>query len=220
MKNDLTLCGLFVGTPAPLGSGPQEVLSAIRKQPVAEHTLALGELGLAGDQQADLTVHGGVDKAVYMYPAAHYAYWATQGYDLEPGGAGENASVMGPDEREVRIGDIWTWGTAAVQVTQPRSPCYKFALRAGRKEATAQMIASGLCGWYLRVLRPGTVPTAGSLSLLARDTTAPTVRELFEISFSRDFDPHELTAMLSTPALAPQWRNGAMTKLARSGMAR
>lgn len=213
----LTVDGLFVGTPAPLGTGPRRVLSAIRKEPVPAAALALGETGLEGDRQADLTVHGGPDKAVYMYPATHYAYWAAEGYDLGPGGVGENASVSGQDEWSVRIGDIWAWGEARVQVSQPRSPCHKFALRAGRREAVAQMISSGLCGWYLRVLRPGRVPASGALRLLARDGAAPTVRELFTTSFARDCDPGVLLHMVSTPALAEQWRTGALTRLQRTG---
>ncbi len=213
----LTVAGLFVGTPAPLGDGPRRVRSAIRKEPVAADALVLGETNLEGDRQADLSVHGGPDKAVYMYPAAHYAYWTSQGYDLGPGGVGENASVAGQDERTVRIGDIWAWGEARVQVSQPRSPCYKFALRAGRKEAVAQMISSGLCGWYLRVLRPGRVPANGTLRLLARDGAAPTVRELFTTSFARDYDPGLLLHMVSGPALADQWRAGVLTRLQRTG---
>ncbi|WP_327697953.1 MOSC domain-containing protein [Streptomyces sp. NBC_00459] len=216
MEDLLTLGGLFVGTPAPLGPEPLEVLSSIRKHPVESAELALGHVGLHGDRQADMVAHGGPDKAVYMYPAQHYAFWTAEGYDFVPGGIGENATVTGQDERTVRIGDVWSWGDAVVQVSQPRTPCYKFALRAGRKEATAQMIRSGLTGWYLRVLQTGQVPVTGTLRLLARDTTAPTIHELFSTSYAREYDADALHRMVSTPALADQWRAGVLKRLHRT----
>ncbi|MCD0453471.1 MOSC domain-containing protein [Actinocorallia sp. API 0066] len=216
MNEISTVGGVYVGTPAPLG--PRRVLSAIRKEPVTRPSLALGVFGLDGDRQADLSVHGGPDKAVYLYPAAHYGYWTGEGYDLGPGGVGENVSVTGPDEHEIRIGDVWAWGEARVQVSQPRSPCFKFGLRAGRKEAVAQMITTARTGWYLRVLRPGTVPTSGELRLLERDERAPTVNELFSTSYAREFDPAELLRMVSTPALADQWRAGVLMRLNRTGL--
>ncbi|MFG1999270.1 MOSC domain-containing protein [Spirillospora sp. NPDC048911] len=217
VRAELTLGGLFVGRPAPLIDGDHEVLSAIRKERVAAGEVELSVTRLAGDRQADLVSHGGPDKAVYMYPAAHYAHWSSLGYELEPGGVGENASVTGPDEREVRIGDVWSWGAALVQVSQPRSPCYKFGMRLGRKQAVAQMIDSGRTGWYLRVLRTGPVPTSGTLRLIDRDPAAPTVRELFTGSFARgaDNDPRRLREMIGAPALAEQWRSAIEGKLAR-----
>ncbi|GAA2573832.1 MOSC domain-containing protein [Actinomadura fulvescens] len=214
---ELELGGLFVGRPAPLADGDREVLSAIRKQRVAEEHVELSATQLAGDRQADMVSHGGRDKAVYMYPAAHYTFWRSLGYELEPGGVGENASVTGPDEREVRIGDVWSWGPALVQVSQPRSPCFKFGMKLGRKQAVAQMIESARCGWYLRVLRSGAVPASGTLRLIDRDPAAPTVRELFTGSFARgaDNDPERLREMIGTPALAEQWRFACQDKLAR-----
>ncbi|WP_225993892.1 MOSC domain-containing protein [Actinomadura rudentiformis] len=214
---ELTLGGLFVGRPAPLVDGEREVLSAIRKERVAAGEVELSATQLAGDRQADMVSHGGPDKAVYMYPAAHYPFWRSLGYELEPGGVGENASVTGPDESEVRIGDVWEWGGALVQVSQPRSPCFKFGMRLGRKQAVAQMIESARSGWYLRVLRTGPVPTGGGLRLVERDATAPTVRELFTGSFARgaDNDPARLREMIGTPALAGQWRYAIEGKLAR-----
>ncbi|GAB3397073.1 MOSC domain-containing protein YiiM [Amycolatopsis echigonensis] len=175
----LSLNEVYVGEPAVLGlRRDTPVLSAIRKTRVDAPELALSELNLNGDRQADLTVHGGPDKAVYVYPAEHYPSWTGEGYDVAHGDFGENLSVRGMLEDETRIGDVWAWGDAIVQVSQPRNPCFKLAMRTGRKDVVPAMISTGRCGWYLRVLRPGTVPTAGPLDLIER-AEEPTVSEAF-----------------------------------------
>jgi MOSC domain-containing protein YiiM len=213
----LTLESVYVGTPQIIGDGVQEIWSAIRKARVGTSEITLGETGLEGDRQADLMAHGGPDKAVYVYPTANYDFWRSQDYDLEPGGIGENLAVAGPDEHQVRIGDMWEWGEALVQVSQPRTPCYKLAAHTGRKDVAAQMVGSGRCGWYLRVLRPGRVPTAGGLRLVETAPEAPTVHALFTGSYApRDrVDPATLRGMIDTPALGAQWRHGVLNRLSR-----
>ncbi|WP_433326854.1 MOSC domain-containing protein [Spirillospora sp. CA-294931] len=212
----LTVEGLFTGTPSPLPGAGRGVLSAIAKRRVAATEAHLGWTRLDGDRQADMVSHGGPDKAVYMYPSGNYDYWRSLGYDLAPGGVGENAPVTGQDEHDVRIGDVWEWGEARVQVSQPRSPCSKLAAHTGRKEITRHMIESGRTGWYLRVLQPGFVPVEGVLRLLSRDRSAPTVHELFSASYARDDDPGGLREMVDTPALAEQWRLSVQGRLARA----
>ncbi|WP_037357200.1 MOSC domain-containing protein [Amycolatopsis orientalis] len=176
----MSLNEVYVGEPAVLGlRRDTPVLSAIRKTRVGAPELALSELNLTGDRQADLTVHGGPDKAVYVYPAEHYPAWTSEGFDVARGDFGENLSVRGMLEDETRIGDVWSWGDALVQVSQPRNPCFKLAMRTGRKDVVPAMIDTGRCGWYLRVLRPGTVPTAGPLDLVDRVEGEPTVGEAF-----------------------------------------
>jgi MOSC domain-containing protein YiiM len=249
MIESLTVTGLYVGKPAALTDGKTTVTSAIRKAQVRAESVWLDVLNLDGDRQADLQSHGGADKAVYMYPGAHYAFWRSLGYQLDRGGVGENASVDAPEatqasnslespesagnsryspeariieespllEGSVRIGDIWGWGEARVQVSQPRNPCFKLAMRSGRTSVTKDMITSSRCGWYLRVLREGPVPAAGTLELVERDPSAPTVEQLFLTSFARPgtFDPDALRRMVLTPALADQWRFGVLAKLQR-----
>ena len=178
--------------------------------------LALGEVNLDGDGQADLTVHGGPDKAVYFYPAEHYAGWRAEEFALSPGGVGENVSVTGALETEVRVGDRWEWGDAVVEATTPRAPCFKFGMHV-RKQAIAAMVNSGRCGWYLRVLRVGTVPTSGRLRLVDRHPGAPTIAELFRQSFvaPADLDEDVLRRAIATPALPRGWREGLERKLGR-----
>lgn len=209
----LAVEGVFVGRPSVLGSARgRPVLSGIVKQPVTDGELDLAWENLDGDEQADLSVHGGPDKAVYVYPSEHYPAWNAGGYPLDVGAVGENVSVAGADESQVRLGDRWSWGTAELQVSQPRSPCYKLGMRVGRKEVIPAMLTSVRCGWYLRVLRPGRVPTAGSMTLLERDPDAPTVADLHVAAHYRPDAGQDqayralLEHALARPELAESWR--------------
>jgi MOSC domain-containing protein YiiM len=216
--------GVYVGEPSVLGYRRERpVLSGITKALVAAPELTLTELNLAGDRQADLTVHGGVDKAVYVYPAEHYPAWAADGLDAEPGGFGENLSLTGISEDEVRIGDVWAWGDALVQVSQPRQPCFKLAMKTGRKDVVPAMIDSGRSGWYLRVLRPGTVPTAGSIEPAER-ADGPTITEVNLVSFANygQLPPEQVEAaldladrVLATSALSASYRDGVQSTVDR-----
>ncbi|WP_370944718.1 MOSC domain-containing protein [Amycolatopsis sp. cg5] len=178
--------GVFVGKPSVLGTVRDEpVYSAIAKARVEAERVKLGEINLDGDDQADRRVHGGPDMAVYVYPAEHYEQWSEDGLAAVPGDLGENVSVTGIDERTVRVGDVWAWGDALVQVTKPRSPCFKLAMKTGRKQIIAEMIRNGRSGWYLRVLRPGEVPTDGELTLVETDPIEPTIAELNGARYAR-----------------------------------
>jgi MOSC domain-containing protein YiiM len=222
---ELRIEGVFVGTPGVLGERRgAPVYSAITKHRVTEPELKLDELNLAGDRQADLTVHGGPDKAVYSYPAEHYPDWAGEDFAVPHGTFGENVSTRGADERTVRIGDVWAWGDALLEVSQPREPCYKLAMKAGRKEIVPAMIGSGRSGWYLRVRRPGTVPTTGSLRLVERDPASPTIAEVYLTSFANaaEYDGAKFAAyrelaerVIAAPALAARYRDGLRSKLLR-----
>ncbi|QRP46987.1 MOSC domain-containing protein [Amycolatopsis sp. FDAARGOS 1241] len=221
----LELAGVFVGRPAVLGRRRERpVRSAIVKGRVAEPELELTRLNLDGDEQADLKVHGGVDKAVYAYPAQHYPAWTAEGFDVELGAFGENLAVAGADESEVRIGDVWEWGDARLQVSQPRQPCFKLAMRTGRKDVVPTVIDSGRCGWYLRVLEPGRVPTAGALRVVESDPAAPTVEEVHLIAFANfaQLEPclaeagvRRAEQILETPALSRSYSGGIRSSVRR-----
>ncbi|MDT8911332.1 MOSC domain-containing protein [Amycolatopsis sp. PS_44_ISF1] len=223
--SDLRLAAVFVGRPSVLGHRrDQPILSAIVKEPVTAPELALTELNLDGDEQADLSVHGGVDKAVYVYPSAHYPAWTADGFDVELGHFGENLTVSGADEATVRIGDVWAWGPALLQVSQPRRPCFKLAMRTGRKDVVPALIDFGRCGWYLRVLRPGPVPTSGALTVVETDEAAPTVGEVHLIAsanFARLERPQAEAGIrlaervLATPALSPAYGGGIRSAVDR-----
>jgi MOSC domain-containing protein YiiM len=212
---------VYVGQPRIIGRvRGREVESAIGKSRVEAATIELGLTNIAGDRQADLSVHGGRDMAVYVYPTEHYPAWRQDGFDVDVGGLGENVALAGTTERQVRLGDVWRWGPAVVQVSQPRAPCFKLALHAGRGDIGPRMIATGRTGWYLRVLEPGTVPTRGPFVLDQRDDEAPSVHELFAVMFrGRDgrgrrrgddaaaaADAEIVERALRSPALAEAWR--------------
>jgi MOSC domain-containing protein YiiM len=216
--------GVYVGEPSVLGYRRERpVLSAITKALVTAPELKLTELNLDGDRQADLTVHGGVDKAVYVYPAEHYPAWEADGFEASPADFGENISLTGVTEDDVRIGDVWAWGDALVQVSQPRQPCYKLAMKTGRRDVVPAMIDSGRSGWYLRVLRPGTVPTSGAVELVER-ADGPTITEVYLISFANygQLPPENVEAaldfadhVLAAPALAAAYRHGVQSTVDR-----
>ncbi|CAN5731409.1 MOSC domain-containing protein [soil metagenome] len=203
----LTLLATSVGRPVALGrANGTTVLSAIAKQPATAATLHLDALNLTGDDQADRTVHGGVDKSVYAYPSEHAAWWRHElGVELGPAGMGENLTTAGLDEHDVHLGDRFRWGDALVEVSQPRSPCFKLALHLGRPDVLKAMTRSARSGWYLRTIEPGAVPTTGELVRTRHDPHQPTVHQVFSTSFSRDPDLDLLDRILRSPHLADQW---------------
>ena len=207
MDLTLRLLETRVGRPQPLGD--RDTTSAIAKAPVGPEPIVLDEVNLAGDDQADRTVHGGPDKAVYSYPSEHAVGWQADGFAITPGGVGENLVTEGGRETDVRIGDIWRWGDARVQVSQPRAPCFKLSLHTARKDVGPRMIATGRSGWYLRVLEPATVDPRGELVLVERDDDAPTVFECFAVMFpgfrTEADDPALVRRVLATPALSDEW---------------
>lgn len=149
----------------------QRIITGIHKQPVSGPVVAK-HLGLQGDEQADLTVHGGLDKAVYAYPCEHYGFWAAQKLaalkreePLPPGSMGENLTIQGLLEQDVWVGDRLAIGDALFEVTEPRSPCYKFAAKMGFAHAVKMMVQSGATGFYLRVLREGAVQAGDAIAL-------------------------------------------------------
>src|SRR3954463_12744868 len=207
MAVTLSVLETRVGRPRLLGG--RETVSAIAKVPVGPEPLELDTINLAGDDQADRTVHGGPDKAVYSYPAEHAVEWQADGFAITPGGVGENLVTEGARETDVRIGDVFTWGDARLQVSQPRAPCFKLSLHTGRKDVGPRMITTGRSGWYFRVLTPATVETHGNLDLVERDTTAPTVFECFAVMFpgfrTEADDPALVARVLDCPTLSDEW---------------
>ncbi len=210
------LAAVNVGTPALLGEVKGDrVWSGIRKHPVdPDSRLWLSWLDLAGDGQADLDVHGGPDKAVYAYPSEHLQPWADElGEVLGDAPFGENLSTVGVLEQDVRIGDIWEWGTARLQVTQPRWPCYKLSLYRQRDDIGPRFRASGRTGWYLRVLETGEVPAAGPIALTQADAAGVSVHDAHLAMLDRRLSPERLRAVAEHPALADQWRGPLLRRL-------
>lgn len=166
--NRALVAPLFVGSEGQR----QTVMSAIRKQPV-EGSVDVGPLGLAGDEQADLSVHGGLDKAVYLYPREHYAFWEErlgclrrQPVALAAGSLGENLSTEGLLENALWVGDRLRIGSVLLEVTEPRQPCFKFAAVMGYAAAPKHMLQSGYSGVYLKVVEPGSLQAGDAIELL------------------------------------------------------
>lgn len=152
----------------------RSILTAIHKTAV-QGPVSVGPLGLTGDEQADPSVHGGLEKAVYAYPLEHYAFWREQralagvaGLDnrLEPGAMGENLTLQGLLETDVWVGDVLRFPRCSLRVQQPREPCYKFNAAMGFDGAVKAMATSGFCGFYLSVIEPGTIEAGEAFELL------------------------------------------------------
>ena len=156
----------------------RRVMSAIRKEPLstlkAPTPVFCGVLGLEGDEQVDLTVHGGQDKALYAYPQEHYDFWrqaletkeSKNSMFSSPGALGENLATRGLNEKDVYLGDLWEIGEVTLQVTQPREPCFKFNAVTGDKYASKKMADSGFSGWYLAVITPGVLKAGDSVRVV------------------------------------------------------
>jgi MOSC domain-containing protein YiiM len=208
-----------VGAPRPLGVvRGEQVWSGIAKQPVEPTSeLWLSLTNLSGDGQADLTVHGGPEKAVYAYPSEHLPAWSAELDDeLGPAPFGENLSTRGVLEADVRIGDVWSWGGALLQVCQPRWPCFKLALHRGRSDVQAAMRRTGRTGWYLRVLEPGVVPAAGPIEVVRADDAGVTVADAHHAMADTHLDDRAaVEAVAAHPALAAEWREPLLERLGR-----
>lgn len=185
--------------------------SAIGKQPV-EHAVAVGALGLAGDEQADRAVHGGIDKAIHHYPADHYAGWRQQLGDVPllatPGAFGENISTTGLNETNVFLGDRFRLGTALVEVSQARQPCWKLDHRFAAKGVMATVVKTRRTGWYYRVLETGEVRAGDSLALVERPYPDWPLASLFGLLIGGEAKdrPGDLRALRDVPVLAETWQ--------------
>jgi MOSC domain-containing protein YiiM len=171
----------------------KDVVSGIRKRPLRDAEVEVGELGIAGDDQADkrrirgVQVHGGPGKAVYAYPADHFERWsAALGQEMGPGAFGENLTIRGLTEAEAFIGDVWRWGSARLQISEPRGPCYKLDIHRGDERTGKLMNETGATGWYLRVLSPGTAPTAGQITIESRHSERISVLDVHRRWTGRD----------------------------------
>jgi MOSC domain-containing protein YiiM len=215
----IRLVSVNVGTPRPIGrQRGRPVMSGIMKESVPATHLHLDLLNLQGDTQADQRVHGGPDKAVYAYPSEHLPAWSQDlRLELGPAAFGENLTTAGWLEDDVRIGDVWAWGEALLQVAQPRHPCFKLAMKLDRPEVIDRMLATGRTGWYLRVLEPGRVPVAGPIAVGRRHPAGVSVRRVHLAALPGQADPEELRYLLALEPLAGSWRRALERRLAALG---
>lgn len=203
----MKILAVSVGLPREIEHRGHRVLTGIFKQAVAGRVM-LRRLGLDGDGQADLQVHGGPDKAAYAYPAEHYEAWRRElgRDDLAPGGFGENLTVSGMCEEAVRVGDVYRLGSAVVQVTQPRGPCVKLAIRMGDPHLAKPFLERGRTGFYLRVLAEGEVGAGDDAELLAAEAAGMTVAEICHLHYFARDDREGARRALGIAGLSASWR--------------
>ncbi|MDH3759567.1 MAG: MOSC domain-containing protein [Gammaproteobacteria bacterium] len=181
----------------------EEVQTGIFKAP-AKGPLMARTLGIEGDEQADLVLHGGIDKAVYAFPSEHYSYYQNilSEEPYSPGQFGENLTTEGLLESAVRIGNRYRVGEAVFEVSQPRSPCYKFAIKMGSVEALSLCIGSAKTGFYLRVLREGIIQSGDEIETEYINDSAPTVEEIHALYYLDKNNLDGLTNAVSCNSLA------------------
>ncbi len=225
------LISVQIGMPQSLGqahaSDPmdQPWTTGFFKLPVME-AVWLGVTNLRGDGQADLKNHGGPEKAVNVYPFEHYPYWQQElgAINLDSGAFGENFTTEGLIETEVCIGDIFEVGSAVVQISQPRQPCWRLARRWRKKDLALRVQESGRTGWYFRVLREGTIQAGTRLFLLERPCPEWTVAAANNIMHHSTDDLQAARDLAGCQALAVRWRETlnkrAETKTVGSSAAR
>ena len=202
----MRITSVNVGMPAELATRDGVVMSGIVKRPVGG-PVRVGRTNLEGDGQADLSVHGGPDKAVYAYPGEHYAGWAADlgRDDLTPGFFGENLTIEGLLEHEVRVGDRLRAGTALFEVSQPRLPCFKMAARSGEPAIARPMLRNGRTGWYLRVVEEGVVAAGDAIARAGGAEGSMTVREIAGL-IGDGAAPEDLDRGAAVAALPLSWR--------------
>lgn len=192
----------------------EPVLSGIAKRPVGRERVFVDKLNIEGDGQADLTVHGGFDKAIYAYPASHWPWWETEHHlACMPGTFGENLTLESGDEVEICIGDRFRWGDVEVEVAQPRAPCFKFVIHTQREDAPQLMTLSGRCGFYLRVTKEGFAPIENATLERTYASGAANVREAFFAVLGKP-EVESLRRVLMAQGLAENWRSAVERRLA------
>jgi MOSC domain-containing protein YiiM len=185
----------------------RDVTTGIFKEPVQGPVMAR-KLDLDGDQQADLTVHGGANKAIYGYPTDHYSFWRTElpGMDLPWGMFGENLSIEGLREDETRIGDRFQVGTALLMATQPRIPCYKLAVKFGRDDILKRFLRSEKSGVYFSVLEEGFIQAGDAVEKIHQDDSGISVTDINRLYASHRDDIAMLRRVVQLEALPQDWR--------------
>jgi len=203
----MRLVAVSVGRPREIIWRGKAVRTSIWKSPVTGK-VRVRTLNLEGDEQSDLSVHGGADKAVYVYPSEHYAYWREElpGVELPWGAFGENFTSEGLFEAEVQIGDRLRVGTAEFVVTQPRLPCFKLGIRFDRSELVKEFFRSRRTGFYVSVVREGYVGAGDPIEVTARQDHGVTVADIVELYAHGVENEALLRRAVEVTALPESWR--------------
>lgn len=176
----------------------------------------MARLNIEGDRQADLSVHGGPNKAVYAYPSEHYEYWRRElpGVEMPWGMFGENLTLTGLLEDDAHIGDRFRIGSAILMVTQPRLPCYKLGIRFGRDDMLKRFLSSGRTGFYFAVVEEGEMGEGDRLELIHQDVNTVSVSDILRLLYNPEpQDPRHIERALNIEALSPGWRKSLLKRL-------
>lgn len=215
-KSAMKLISLNVGLPRDVIWKGRTVTTGIFKEPI-DGPVRLRELNLDGDRQADLSVHGGPEKAVYAYPSEHYAYWrdVLPGTELPWGKFGENFTTEGLLEDVINIGDRFRIGSALVMVTQPRMPCYKLGVKFGRDDILKLFLQSRRTGFYFSVLEEGDVAAGDTVEPVSRDASGITVADITSLYVNEERDLELMNRAKALEALPTSWRGYFSKRLSR-----
>jgi MOSC domain-containing protein YiiM len=202
------ILSINVSLPKEIDFEGQKVTTGIFKEPV-EGRIMLRTLNLDGDKQADLTVHGGPDKAVYAYPIEHYEFWRKVYPDMEmPNGMfGENFTIEGLMEIDVNVGDIFRIGSSKVVATQPRMPCYKLGVKFGRMDVLKKFLASGRSGIYFKVLKEGEVGAGDLIVRIKNDTNRVGIGDIARLYANDREDIKTMRRAVKVEALPEGWKH-------------
>ncbi|MEK8127764.1 MOSC domain-containing protein [Paenibacillus filicis] len=209
-----SIVSVNIGQPQPLAYQKKFVPSGIDKKPVTG-SIQLSFFNLDGDGQADLVHHGGKDKALCAYPLEHYSYWeSTLGKTFTCGDFGENMTISGLPETDIHIGDIFQWGEAIIQLSQPRQPCFKLSAKHGEPQLPKLVEETGYTGYYFRVLREGIVSADAPLQLLELHPQAITVEYANRIMHHEKQNAAAMLRLLELPELSDSWQATLRKRLA------
>lgn len=210
----MKIISVNVGLPRLVLRNGEPVSTGIFKEPVAGRVM-MRTLNLDGDRQSDLSVHGGPEKAVYVYPSEHYDFWKRElpDMDLPWGVFGENLTTTGLFETEINIGDKFRVGTAEVMVTQPRMPCYKLGIRFGRSDIVKRFLISERSGFYLSVLKEGEIGAGDQFELLEKNVPGVRVVDVTRLYGSDKDNVDLMRRAIATEALPESWRQYFLKRL-------
>jgi len=216
METGMKLLSVNVGRPRAVMQDGDAVLTGIFKDPV-KGRVTLRTLNLDGDGQADLSVHGGPTKAVYVYPSEHYDFWKRElpGMELPWGMFGENFTTVGLLESQLNIGDKFHVGSATVTVTEPRMPCYKLGIKFGRPDIVKKFLASERTGFYFRVLEEGAVGADDGVRLIERNNDGLRVSDVTSLYTHEKANLGLLRRAIKVEALPESWKSYFQHRLAK-----
>ena len=215
----MELISINVSQPKTINYQDNAIVTGIFKTPI-NGTVKLTKLNLEGDGQADLKVHGGVNKAIYVYPFEHYDFWKNElnRNDFSYGQFGENFTILGVLEDQIHMGDIFRIGSAVLEVTQPRMPCYKLGIKMQLATFPKKFLKSGRSGFYMKVLEEGEVKAKESFEITHTNDKDLTVRDLWHLVFFDPENTEDAIRALKLPSLGPEWRQPLEQRLVKAGI--